>query len=792
MNRAAEMASGEMILFLNAGDLFHSKDTVSRLMARRNAGADIVYGNHIYKKAGRETFQQSWDFRTAMAVLRKGMIWKEWLARFPAHQATMTRTTLLREMRYDTAFRVCADHDFFLRAVDAGATTQFVDEIVAIYAGGGFSDQRASLLKLEWSALHRAFSAEPGLIDAFYWGGASPFRGTRSAAAGEAIVGLMPERPADSTRGLNHPFRLFSGDGAQFVTPRGTNATGLHLRGTNPFARQMLTALVDGAQIAQVRVPKGIFAVDLVFDQPPAGGTIVEVVSDHSETFDSESGLVSLALREFEFSGDATTTPRPAGTTVVFNRAASGENAELLGVGLVPVRADLRVVARDKERAAAFLPRHHLDADVRHAVEPRRPEPDLRHQRERDRGGGRAGERHDRRRREAGLAPQRTGQHGAHPAVSVGKRRRRSARSRHRARQRPAGVRGAIMKICFVGHSFHERTGSTRFIQKILGEIGTVTVLHSSPDDPRLADDAVVLEYLNNDYDLWVFLQTEYVAARLLPLGLRNAVIIPMYDGVWSHPADYWRQFVNCRFATFSRTLHTHLQTLDQRSASFEYWPEPAAPVARDTAPEAWSAFFWERKPNETPNARMVAKQCRALKIGKLHVHAVPDFAHEAASAHGYRRRDTLDGVALTTSDWFEDRAGFEAVSGAPLFHFAPRLREGIGMTTLEAMARGQVVIAPDLPTANEYIGHRASGVLYDPDRPTVLPELSEGEVQEISAAARSRVEFGHRAWQQDRERFVSFLLDDGKRWPTTDSSAHFGLEIRRAARARKLERFAK
>ncbi|WMS40865.1 glycosyltransferase [Acuticoccus sp. MNP-M23] len=348
------------------------------------------------------------------------------------------------------------------------------------------------------------------------------------------------------------------------------------------------------------------------------------------------------------------------------------------------------------------------------------------------------------------------------------------------------------MKICFVGHTFHERTGSTRFIQSLLAELGTVTVLHSSPDDPRLSDDTAVETYLKEDFDLWVFLQTEYVAARLLPLGLRNAVIIPMYDGAWSHSDDYWRQFINCRFATFSRTLHSHLQRLDQRSASFEYWPEPAAPVARNTAPETWSAFFWERKPQDVPSARTVAKQCRTLKIGSLHVHAVPDFPHEAASAHSYRRRDTLEGVALTTSDWFDDKAEFAAVSGAPLFHFAPRLREGIGMMTLEAMARGQIVVAPDRPTANEYIGHRSSGILYDPERPLALPELSQGEAEDISAAAWSRVEFGHRAWTQDRERLISFLLDDGRRWPNTDSSAHFGLKIRQAARSRKLSSLAK
>lgn len=344
------------------------------------------------------------------------------------------------------------------------------------------------------------------------------------------------------------------------------------------------------------------------------------------------------------------------------------------------------------------------------------------------------------------------------------------------------------MKICFVGHTFHEKTRSSDFIRSILKELGEVTVLNSSPDDDRMDDDAVVLEFLENKYDLWVFHQTEYVAARLLPLGLRNAVIAPMYDGAWAWPDDFFRQFVNCRFLSYSRALHTRLQRLDQRSMSFEYWPEPAPVPERSMDRETWSAFFWERRPLMVPNARSVAQQCRALDIKSLHVHAAPDFPQEAVSTRGFRHRDNLGGVALTTSTWFESAAEFRAVSGAPLFHFAPRLYEGIGMTMLEAMARGQIVVAPDRPTANQYIGHLSSGILYDPERPLDLPDLTASEAEEMSAAARQRVVRGYETWQMDRERLVSFLLEDGKRWPSTDSAAHFGLAIRRAARARRIK----
>ncbi len=43
-------------------------------------------------------------------------------------------------------------------------------------------------------------------------------------------------------------------------------------------------------------------------------------------------------------------------------------------------------------------------------------------------------------------------------------------------------------------------------------------------------------------------------------------------------------------------------------------------------------------------------------------------------------------------------------------FHIAPKQEEGIGMTFLEAMTIGKIVIAKKAPTMNEYIIHGCNG----------------------------------------------------------------------------------
>ncbi|MEM6761994.1 MAG: glycosyltransferase family 2 protein [Pseudomonadota bacterium] len=332
MNKAAAMASGDMILFLNAGDRFHNASSVRCLVERRRPNADIVYGNHIYRDGGREEFRQSWDFSIAMAQLRAGELSLMWLERFPAHQATMTRTSLLQELKYDTSFRICADHDFFLRAAAAGAVTQYVDELVCIYVGGGFSVQKHDLLKLEWNALHRRFSAYPDVVDRWYYGGLSPFEGTRSAAAGSSVAGLHEQTPASPGRGINHAFQWLSGGGARFAAPSDDPSSSLTLRGTNPFPRQSLEVFASGSLIAKTAVPSGPFSIDIVFADVIAPGAIIDVVPEVAEALDAQSGFVALAIKDFQFRGDATTRPRPAGT-IQFNKSVAHENADLMGAG---------------------------------------------------------------------------------------------------------------------------------------------------------------------------------------------------------------------------------------------------------------------------------------------------------------------------------------------------------------------------------------------------------------------------------------------------------------------------
>jgi len=339
------------------------------------------------------------------------------------------------------------------------------------------------------------------------------------------------------------------------------------------------------------------------------------------------------------------------------------------------------------------------------------------------------------------------------------------------------------MRFCYVGHKFHQKTRSNAFFLDVLNEVGKVDEFYSSPDEDASADDPLVAELSRSSFDAYVFWQTEYVAERLLPLGLGRFILAPMYDGAAGRPATFWRQFVDAQFISFSRTHHEDLQRLGLKTAYFQYFPEPE--LAQYDFGSSLSAFFWERRPGQEPKFQSIIKLCEQLGVEALHVHAAPDMGLGPAARLNWPDQFDLGDIKVTVSRWFEDRDDLDKLISKRHFVFAPRALEGIGMSFLEPMARGQIVVAPDRPTMNEYLRHRTNGLLYDFDNVHLDYVPTKQSLQELSRGALRTVSVGHRLWQMDQDRLKSLILNDGRRWSTKDASSHYRNGLQRRASAR-------
>ncbi|MCR4853251.1 MAG: glycosyltransferase [Prevotella sp.] len=121
MNKGLHKATGDYLVFLNAGDKLHSNDTLAIVakMAEQKVLPAVIYGDTdvvdndgklLGKRHLRPPEELSWrSFRQGMLV---------------CHQAFYALTSIAREQEYDLKYRYSADVDWCIRVMKQGETEQ--------------------------------------------------------------------------------------------------------------------------------------------------------------------------------------------------------------------------------------------------------------------------------------------------------------------------------------------------------------------------------------------------------------------------------------------------------------------------------------------------------------------------------------------------------------------------------------------------------------------------------------------------------------------------------------------
>ena len=136
MNCGLELAEGEYVMFLNAGDELSSPNTLScvrDLLAGQPCA--WAYGHiEIMEASGISVLSSTWDYEVEK---------QHFFARgsFPPHQATFTRVSDLRALGgFDTSYHIAADYKAFLQLTQR-ADPRVLPIVIARFPTGGASSQ---------------------------------------------------------------------------------------------------------------------------------------------------------------------------------------------------------------------------------------------------------------------------------------------------------------------------------------------------------------------------------------------------------------------------------------------------------------------------------------------------------------------------------------------------------------------------------------------------------------------------------------------------------------------------
>lgn len=153
MNKGIMKASGEWINFMNAGDRFHDKQTLSNVFSLTYGNADILYGQAL------RTFKDHTNVWRPKAI---EVMWRE----MPfCHQSTFVRASYHKERLFDESFKIGADYDFFFDSYyNKKKIFHYLDYMISIYDMQGQSTVNSVIDAQENLKLSKKYGAVRSIL----------------------------------------------------------------------------------------------------------------------------------------------------------------------------------------------------------------------------------------------------------------------------------------------------------------------------------------------------------------------------------------------------------------------------------------------------------------------------------------------------------------------------------------------------------------------------------------------------------------------------------------------------
>lgn len=131
MNKGVKLASGRMVIFMNAADRFYEASTLQRMCEDAPDDAGVVYGDVVKIVDGKQIIKKS---KTPGNSHRM----------YFCHQSALTLRELLLKYPFDTKYKYSADFKFFKEIYLGGIKFKQLPYPVSIFDTNGVSNTRRS------------------------------------------------------------------------------------------------------------------------------------------------------------------------------------------------------------------------------------------------------------------------------------------------------------------------------------------------------------------------------------------------------------------------------------------------------------------------------------------------------------------------------------------------------------------------------------------------------------------------------------------------------------------------
>lgn len=146
MNKGIARATGDYVLFLNAGDtlaLPRTLETLAEILKVRPTHPDMIYGDAFEEIAQGRVIKQA----RPHSDITQGL--------FTHHQAIFYRREVINDLRYDQTYNIAGDYKFTAQFLQRSQDIFYWPRPVCVFEPGGISQKQASKGRMQQLLIRR-------------------------------------------------------------------------------------------------------------------------------------------------------------------------------------------------------------------------------------------------------------------------------------------------------------------------------------------------------------------------------------------------------------------------------------------------------------------------------------------------------------------------------------------------------------------------------------------------------------------------------------------------------------
>lgn len=312
-------------------------------------------------------------------------------------------------------------------------------------------------------------------------------------------------------------------------------------------------------------------------------------------------------------------------------------------------------------------------------------------------------------------------------------------------------------RIALIDHSYRKKTSAIDFLKDLLRTEFEIIELY---DDSWMNEKTITAAEINQVNAVAVlFFQILPPAQTLKQIDCQNIIWFPMYDAEYHKPMHAYLPYtcLKIKIVAFSQRMYDRFRRMRFDVTFYKYQLKPKTQINKGGG---LKIFFWARTKDITWNFLKHLLADTVVERIILRIQMDPGQSFITPSKMDQQK------YSMTIIDQWLPKSDYLSLVAASSLYIAPRKREGIGLSFIEALSLGVSVLAIDDATMNEYIADGKNGYLLNPFKPRKI-DFERLKYMEMDVRAIATADYEN--WERTKNGIISDIMR-----PTKPIDIHF------------------